>query len=236
MAKKGDLYLIPSLLGGDQIDILSPQIIEVVGKVDHYIVENVRSTRRFWVKLGHRDRIDDMTFHLLDKHKKEKKQFHFLKDCEEGRDMGIVSEAGCPAIADPGTKVVGEAHRRGIRVIPLIGPSSILLALMASGLSGQHFAFNGYLPIKRNEREKEIKFLESSSIKRRQANIFMEAPFRNNHTLESVLHVCNPNTLLCIATDISLETESIKTKSIREWNKGKKPELHKKPTIFILGT
>ena len=237
MENKGTLYLIPNLLGGENTEIIAPQVQEVVSKLDIYIVENLRNARRYLIKLGIKDMgktIDGLTFHHMDKHEEKRSFIQFLKEAEEGHDIGLISDAGCPAVADPGTIVVKAAHKKGITVVPLVGPSSILLALMASGLNGQSFAFNGYLPVKRGDRIKRLRQLEKEGTKYGQTQIFIEAPYRNNPLLKDIMGSCQSETKLCIAVDISLPTQQITTKTIEEWKK-ELPELHKRPAVFLLG-
>ena len=230
----GKLYLIPSLLGDSAPEEVLPQsVFRVVNRVDHYIAENIRSARRFLKKAGSVIKIDDIRFYELNKYTPDKDLAGFLGPAAAGRDTGLLSEAGMPCIADPGSKITAIAHRMGIRVVPLTGPSSIVLALMASGLNGQSFAFHGYLPVKRNERIQAIKRIERDSIIKRQSQIFMETPYRNINMLEYLTIVCNPATQLCIACDITLESEFISTREISGWTK-KKPDIQKRPAIFIL--
>jgi len=230
---KGKLYLIPNLLGGDDLSLLPPQIKEVLAGLDILIVENIKIVRRFLVKLGLKPKINELEFFELDKHQKERHFKHYLEGAETGKNIGLISDAGCPAIADPGAKIVKSAHERGITVVPLVGPSSIFLALMASGLNGQNFAFNGYIPIPPAQRSQQIKSLEQLSKRKNQTQIFIETPYRNNKLLASILNNCEDKTRLCIASEITLPTAFIQTKTIREWRVNT-PELHKKPTIFLL--
>ncbi len=234
---KGKLYLIPTLLGGEDTGILPEQTKAIIGQLDVYIVENVRSARRYLVKMGVKQMgkvIDDLTFLLIDKHKSEAEFTEYLKAAEEGKDIGLLSEAGCPAIADPGSAIVKAAHWKKIDVIPLIGPSSILLALMGSGMNGQQFSFHGYLPISRGSRIQKIKELEKAALKYGKTQIFIETPYRNNPMLEDILDHCKANTNLCIAVDITLPTQKISTQKIVQWKK-KPPNLHKRPVVFLLG-
>ena len=207
-------------------------IQDVINTLDFYIVENERTARRFLLKAGLRKPVDEITFFILNKYTLPEELEEFLISAH-GSDIGIISEAGVPCIADPGADAVRRAHEKGIQVVPLVGPSSILLAMMASGLNGQNFAFAGYLPVKRPERINRIRQLEKRSHQEQQSQIFIETPYRNNQLLKDILEVCQPDTRLCIGADISMDTEKIETKSIREW-KTKKPELHKRPAIFII--
>jgi 16S rRNA (cytidine1402-2'-O)-methyltransferase len=196
------------------------------------VVENTRSARRFLSKLKLSHPIDSLVFTELNEHTPVAEVSHLLAPLLQGFDVGVISEAGVPAVADPGAALVSAAHERGIRVVPLVGPSSILLALMASGFNGQSFAFSGYLPIKSDERLRSLKRLERLSAEG-QTQIFMEAPYRNNKLLADIINACNPHTKLCIAADITLESELIATKALSEWKKGT-PDLNKRPCIFLM--
>ncbi len=232
--KKGKLYLIPVIIAeGTADDVILPQVKEIVKNTNHFLVENIRTSRRFISSLKTGKIIEDIHFEVLDKKTDETKIKDFLKPALSGKDMGVMSEAGCPGIADPGSKAVLLAHRLGIPVIPLVGPSSIFLALMASGFNGQKFKFHGYLPIDKGERVKAIKQLERESQQQNQTQIFMDTPYRNNQLLEDLIKNCSKNTVLCIAKDITGADEFIKTKNIGMW-KSAKPELHKIPVIFVL--
>ncbi|MBN2613217.1 MAG: SAM-dependent methyltransferase [Bacteroidales bacterium] len=227
------LYLIPSTLGDTPADHVIPEhVIRIINGTDIYIVENERSARRFLIKAGLKKPVDQVTFFELNKHTKTEEAEVFFQSVTT-EDIGIISEAGVPCIADPGAAIVSLAHKRGRKVVPLVGPSSVLMAMMASGLNGQNFAFNGYLPVKQHERINRIKELENRSYREKQAQLFIEAPYRNNQLLNDILDTCQGETLLCIAVDISLETEMIETRPVKLW-KTKKPELHKRPAIFII--
>ena len=231
---KAKLYLIPTSLGESDLKTIIPGHIQaIVENTNYFIVENIRSARRYIRKLSADKVIDDITFFELNKHTKANDISSFLQPILSGNDIGIISEAGNPGIADPGADVVKIAHRKNIQVIPLVGPSSILLALISSGLNGQNFAFNGYLPVKPPERIKKIQFLENRSKTENQSQIFMETPYRNMKMLDDILNNCKKSTLLCIASDITLETEFIKTKMIADWKK-QNVQINKRPTIFIL--
>jgi 16S rRNA (cytidine1402-2'-O)-methyltransferase len=230
---KGKLYLIPSTIGETAIDQVIPLFNRsVINKIRHYIVENERTARRFLIKMGIECAIDDLEFFVLNKHTKKEDIPEFLIKAET-YDLGLLSEAGVPAVADPGREIVSLAHQKKIEVVPLIGPSSILLALMASGLNGQNFAFVGYLPVQKAERTHRISQLEQRSKTENQSQLFIETPYRNNQLLEDILQVCTPTTQLCIATDLTTKDSFIKTRDIQVWKK-KKPDLNKRPTIFIL--
>ncbi len=227
------LYLIPSTIGDSPVENVIPALIKnMINQIDFFIVENERTARRFLLKAGLIKPVDDLTFFLLNKHTPVEDLEKFLYPIDRS-NIGILSEAGVPCIADPGADIVNIAHKKGIKVIPLVGPSSVLMAMMASGLNGQNFAFTGYLPVKKPERIHRIRQLEARSFQERQSQIFFEAPYRNNQLLNDILECCHPDTLLCIATDITLDTEFIETKPVKHW-KTKKPELHKRPAIFIL--
>ena len=234
MTTKGKIYLIPTILAPDTEDkVLPPFIKEVLKNTTLYFVENIKTARRFISSLKLGIVIDSLTFIILDKKTKTEEIRPHLKAIIEGKNAGIISEAGCPGIADPGANLVDLAHQVDIQVVPLVGPSSILMALMASGLNGQNFAFNGYLPIQSSERIKKLKYLEKLSHTSGQTQIFMETPYRNNPLLKDILNNCEGESKLCIAADISSENELILTKKIKEWRK-KVPDIHKKPAIFLL--
>lgn len=231
---KGKLYLIPNLLGdGNPGELLPGNVLKIIKSLHFFIVEDVRTARRFLLKAGIENPVDTLTFYTLNEHTSPEEISGFLSPAKE-YDIGVVSDAGVPAVADPGAEIVRIAHSRGIRVIPLIGPSSILLALMGSGLNGQNFAFNGYLPVKNPERIQRIRFYEKRAITENQTQIFIEAPYRNMQLMEDMVNTCLPDTMLGIAADINLETEFIRCKSIKKW-KEKVPELHKRPAIFMIG-
>ncbi len=225
--------MIPVTLGSDNYRFLIPEkVIEITRSLRVFIVENIRSARRFLRLIDKSFPIDETLFYELNEHTPDTEIIHYLVPLSEGRDTGLMSEAGLPGIADPGAKIVSMAHRKNIRVIPLSGPSSITMALIASGLNGQNFAFNGYLPVKEKERISIIRELEARA-RRGQAQLFMETPYRNQKLLESIVSICSDGTKLCIATDISLETENIRTQTISDWKKNM-PEINDHPTIFIL--
>mgnify|MGYP000499876608 CR=1 FL=1 len=228
------LYLIPTTLGETDLDRILPAYNnEIVNRLDFFIVEDVRTARRFLKKINPDTDIDSKTFYVLNQHTRLEEIAGFLKPLSEGREVGVISEAGCPAIADPGADVVAIAQEKGFKVVPLVGPSSILLALMASGFNGQSFAFNGYLPVQPADRTKSIKRLENRAHNEKQSQIFIETPYRNMKMLQDIISVCQPTTRLCIAADITLETEFIRTKTIMDW-KNQLPDLNKRPCIFIL--
>lgn len=222
------------LLGDANPDDTIPIAVQkIITSLSCFIVENERTARRYLRLLDKNFDIDGSTFYLLNKHTNPNDLELFLSSIEK-ENIGILSESGCPAIADPGAKVVALAHKKNISVVPLVGPSSILLAIMASGMNGQSFAFNGYLPIQQNERQKAIKHFEALTIKHGQTQAFIETPYRNKTLFDDLLKNCNGSTLLSIATDVSLPSESIVTKSIQQWKKTT-PDFHKKPTVFVIG-
>jgi 16S rRNA (cytidine1402-2'-O)-methyltransferase len=228
------LYLIPSTLGECDLNSILPSNNHIITtKIRHFIVEDVRTARRFLRQVDKQFPIDDCTFYELNKHTKPEDISRFLEPLSKGFDMGVISEAGCPAVADPGADIVKIAQEKNYRVVPLVGPSSILLALMASGFNGQSFAFVGYLPIDGGERAKRLKQLENRALSEHQTQLFIETPYRNNKMLEDILKNCNANTLLCVAADITLETEFIKTKTIADWKK-QQLDLSKRPCIFAI--
>ena len=222
------LYLIPNLLSESSWQqVLPSHNANIINQIRHFIVEDIRNARRFLKKVNRDMDIDTTTFMELNKHTPDMQKNGYLDYIQQGHDVGVISEAGCPGVADPGAEMVRLAYRRGMDVVPLVGPSSILLALMASGLNGQSFAFSGYLPVKKPERLKRIQQLERLAIQQKQSQIFMETPYRNNHLLNDLLATCQPGTSLCIAADITSETEMIITRTIVEWKK-QKPDLEKK--------
>lgn len=230
----GKLYLIPVTLGDTApLEVLPISIKKAIERIDYYIVENEKSARRFIKKISSGKSQSSLHIKVLNKFTEAREIPEFLTPSSQGYDIGIISEAGCPGIADPGADVVRIAHEKDIQVVPLVGPSSIPLALMASGMNGQNFAFNGYLPIDTAERKSAIKRLEKISRDSGQTQLFIETPYRNDKLLAELINVLHPNTRLCVACDITLSTEYIATKSAADW-KMTKVELHKRPAIFIL--
>lgn len=229
----GHLYLIPTLLAEDATDSIPPQVRKVITETDLYIVENLKTARRFIKAVYKEKNIDACSFFELDKHRDYAFDETFLQQAFEGKHIGLLSEAGMPCIADPGHKVVQLAHELGIRVVPLAGPSSILMALIASGFNGQQFSFNGYLPIDHSERKQKLVQMESLA-RRGQTQLFMDTPYRNAKLLEELLQWLKFDTMLCIACNITGKDEYIHSLPLAEWKK-RKPDLHKKPAIFILG-
>ena len=228
------LYLIPVTLGDVEHRRVLPEYNrDVILSIRHFIVENVRTARRFLKKTEPSIVIDDLVFYELNKHTSPEEVTGYLAPLAKGESVGVISEAGCPAVADPGADVVAIAQRKNLRVVPLVGPSSIILSVMGSGFNGQSFAFHGYLPIEPGERAKKLKALEQRVYNEHQTQLFIETPYRNNKMIEDILHNCRPQTKLCIAADITCEGEYIKTKTVKEW-KGKVPDLSKIPCIFLL--
>ncbi|MDT0557516.1 SAM-dependent methyltransferase [Ichthyenterobacterium sp. W332] len=230
----GKLYLIPTRLGDNPpLEVLPISIKKIIERIDHYIVENEKTARRFIKRVTPNKSQPSLKIKLLNKYTDSSELYTFLEDCKQGKDVGLLSEAGCPAIADPGSDIVDIAHKEGIRVIPLVGPSSLLLALMASGMNGQGFTFNGYLPIDNTERKRKIKQLEKQSFDLQHAQIFIETPYRNNKMLDELSKHLHPSTRVCVACDLTLPTEYINTQTVSDWQKTK-VDLHKRPTIFII--
>lgn len=229
------LYLLPITLGDTPVSSVLPAYNkEIILGLKHFIVEDVRSARRFLKKVDSSIVIDELTFYPMGKHASNDVFASYLKPLQQGIPMGMLSEAGCPAVADPGSDVVAIAQRKGLRVIPLVGPSSMILAVMASGFNGQSFAFNGYLPINPGERIQKIKHLEQKVYQEHQTQLFIETPYRNGKMIEDLLHTCKPSTRLCIAAGITCAEEYIRTKTIKEWKSETLPDLSKIPAIFLI--
>lgn len=228
------LYLIPVTLGETPINNVLPQYnSEIISGIRHFIVEDIRSARRFLRKVDSQFDIDGSQFYELNKHTAPEAVSGYLKPLQAGLPVGVISEAGCPAVADPGADVVAIAQRKGLKVVPLVGPSSIILSVMASGFNGQSFAFNGYLPVKPDERAKALRKLEQRVYNENQTQIFIETPYRNGKMVEDILAHCRPQTKLCIAANLTCEDEFAKTRTLKEW-KGNLPDLSKIPCIFLL--
>ena len=231
----GTLYLIPVTLGDDNIaQVLPANVVTIAQQLDTFVVESEKSARHFLSTIKTTKPVRELTLNLLNEHTDDKTIPDLLKPLLAGKDVGLMSDAGCPAIADPGAKLVALAHQKGIRVVPLVGPSSILLGLMASGLNGQQFAFLGYLPVDKQARNLKLKEIEKRSQTHKETQIFIETPYRNQHMLEAILSTCNANTRLCIASQVSLLDELIVTKTIDLWKQSTLPDLHKKPTVFLM--
>ncbi|NDW10587.1 SAM-dependent methyltransferase [Dysgonomonas sp. 520] len=231
---QASLYLVPVTLGETAINrVLPSHNREIILEIKHFIVENIRSARRFLKKTEPSISIDDLTFYELNKHTNPEQIERYLLPIADGHSIGVISEAGCPAIADPGADIVAIAQRKKIKVVPLVGPSSILMSLMASGFNGQSFAFHGYLPIDGAERSKKIKQLEQRIYSENQTQIFIETPYRNAKMVEDLIKNCSPSTKLCIAMNITMDDEFIVTLPIKNWSK-QLPDMNKKPCIFLL--
>ena len=235
MANFGTLYLIPVTLGDDNISqVLPSDVVKIAQNLDNFVVESEKSARHFLSTIKTTKPVRELTLNLLNEHTLDKDVSALLAPLLAGKDVGLMSDAGCPGIADPGAKLVELAHQKGIRVVPLVGPSSILLSLMASGLNGQQFAFLGYLPIDKQARNLKLKEIEKRAQTHNETQIFIETPYRNQHMLEALLSTCNANTRLCIASQVSLPNETIVTKTISQWEQSTLPDLHKNPTVFLL--
>lgn len=233
---KGTLYLNPVTLGDDDAceGVLPAHVLSIARALDTFVVENEKSARRFLAAIRTSKPVRELELLTLNEHTQDKELPALLAPLLAGKDIGIMSEAGCPGIADPGARLVALAHRHSIKVKPLVGPSSILLALIASGLDGQRFSFLGYLPAEKAARIQKLKDIESHSRKADETQIFIETPYRNQHMFEDILGHCQAHTRLCVATNLTLNIESIQTKSIAEWKKAAAPDLHKQPTVFLL--
>jgi 16S rRNA (cytidine1402-2'-O)-methyltransferase len=230
----GTLYLIPVPLAENATGkSLTPYLVDTINHISEYIVENEKTARRCLKEAGLKTPQSELVIHDYGKHNRDIRDNDFFTGLLAGKDVGLMSEAGCPGVADPGADIVAEAHRKGIKVVPLVGPSSILLAIMASGFSGQSFCFHGYLPIDKVERARSIKELEGQAERLKQTQLFIETPFRNNPMLEEILRTCKPTTRLCIASNLTGDNELVKTQTIAAWKK-QIPDLHKQPTIFLV--
>lgn len=228
------LYLIPVTLGSPVGQVLPAYNARIIAGIRHFIVEEIRTARRFLKQVDKQTDIDSLQFYPMGKHADAALFAKFLAPLRKGEPVGVISEAGCPAVADPGADVVAIAQREGLKVVPLVGPSSILLAVMGSGFNGQSFAFNGYLPIHPADRAKRLKQLESRSAAERQTQLFIETPFRNDKMIADIMAACHPRTRLCIAAGLTTEQEYLRTLTIGEWKKAKLPDLHKIPAIFAI--
>ncbi|TVR77611.1 MAG: SAM-dependent methyltransferase [Chitinophagaceae bacterium] len=231
---KASLKLFPCTIGGE-INYSIPEGVKMeILECRNFIVENERTARRFLKALDRNFPLEETQMSLLNKHSREQEIPLMLKALEQGNDVGILSESGCPAVGDPGALVVAMAHKKGYQVKPFTGPSSFLLALMASGLNGQQFAFHGYLPVQENEKIKSLKYLENESKAKNQTQLFMETPYRNIKFLAFILKTLNPSTFLCVASNLSCEDEYVRTMTVQDWRKTELPDIHKKPTVFLL--
>jgi 16S rRNA (cytidine1402-2'-O)-methyltransferase len=234
MQAQGNLFLIPCTLGDTTpLEVLPLLVKKAIEDIDIFIVENEKNARRFIKNICPKKSQPSLQFSVINKYTDTTEIPEMLIPCLQGQNVGVISDAGCPGIADPGAAVVEQAHIKGIKVVPLVGPSSILLAMMASGFNGQNFSFNGYLPIDKGERKLEIKRLERLSVEENQSQLFIETPYRNNQMLESLMSTLHPQTYVCVACDITLTTEYIKTHTANDWKKIK-VDLHKRPTLFII--
>ncbi|MGJ1285977.1 SAM-dependent methyltransferase [Sphingobacterium spiritivorum] len=232
---KGILYLLPVPLSDDAaMASYTPYLQETINTLDEYIVENEKTARKFLKQAGLSIPQQQLIIHDYGKHNRDQgNKQEFFKGLMAGKNVGLMSEAGCPGVADPGADIVAEAHSKGIKVVPLVGPSSILLALMASGFSGQKFAFQGYLPIDKSDRNRKIKDLEAQAYRDKQTQIFIETPFRNNTLFAELLKVCKPQTKICVACNLTAQDEFVLTLTVDQWKK-RKDDFHKKPAIFLL--
>lgn len=235
---KGTIYMIPCPIADHESvwEVLPKSNLEVMNSLDYFVVENIRSARRFLSKAGIERKIDELEFVELNEHTTSAADIErMLRPVLNGRSAGVISEAGVPGVADPGADIVALAHRHGVRIVPLVGPSSILMVMMASGQNGQSFAFNGYLPIKEPDRSRTIRNYERRAQQERQAQIFIEAPYRNIKLFETLVSTLSPKMRLTVACDITSKEEIILTRSIEEWKKSGVPNIEKRPTIFVLG-
>lgn len=231
----GTLYMVPVTLGDDNLsDVIPTNVMKLVQGLEYFVVENEKSARRFLSSVKTNKPVRELNFQLLNEHTAEKDLPALIAPLLAGHNVGMLSEAGCPGIADPGALLAALAHKKNIRVSPLVGPSSILLSLMASGFNGQQFTFLGYLPSDKAARVAKLKKLERQSQQANETQIFIETPYRNQHMLEDILATCSANTKLCIARNVSLETELVISKTVAEWKKSELPDLHKQPTVFLL--
>jgi 16S rRNA (cytidine1402-2'-O)-methyltransferase len=231
----GNLYLIPVPLGPTApAESLPANVLATIKPLTHFVVEEAKTARAFLKATGTDTPLQELILTELNEHTKANELDRLLAPLRAGHDVGLLSEAGCPAVADPGANLVALAQKESIRVVPLIGPSSLLLALMASGLNGQRFAFQGYLPAKETDRSKALKELESESRKRQQTQIFIETPYRNRQMFDSILQACQPGTRLAVATDLTLPGESVLTRTIQQWKKQTPPEIERRPSVFLL--
>ena len=231
---KGKLYLIPSPLGDYDPEVVIPApTLDLLQRIGCYVVEEVRTARRYLSRAGLKGHIQELEFHELNEHTSAAEVERLVALFEDGRDVGLISEAGLPAVADPGSALVALCHRHGIEVVPQVGPSSLMMALMASGLNGQSFTFCGYLPAKTEERRNAIKSIEKTSQSKRQTQIFIETPYRNDAMFSDLLQSCRPSTRICIAADITMPDEFIRTKTVAEWKK-ENPIIGKRPCVFLM--
>jgi 16S rRNA (cytidine1402-2'-O)-methyltransferase len=227
------LYAIPTPLGATPQASLPAPALQKIREIEFFVAENAKTARAFLSAVGMPRPLQEISIRTLDEHTPEKDIDSLLQPLRDGKPLGLLSEAGCPAIADPGAMLVEAAHREGLRVVPLVGPSSLILALMASGLEGQRFAFCGYLPREKDDRERRIRELEKRSRSGKETQLFIETPYRNDALLESLLSVCSSSTSLCVAVDLTLSSEAVQTKSIQAW-KTARPQIGKRPAVFLI--
>ena len=231
----GTLYLIPVTLGDDMVQHVIPDyVLNVARKLETFVVESEKSARHFLSTIKTLKPVRELNLHLLNEHTDMKILPDLLAPLLAGQNVGLMSDAGCPAVADPGAQLVQLAHKKGIRVVPMVGPSSILLSLMASGLNGQQFAFLGYLPVEKSQRNQKLKEIEKRSASHKETQLFIETPYRNQAMLDAILQTCHAQTQLCIACDVSLDSEMIVTKSIASWKTSAPIDIHKRPCLFLM--
>ena len=231
----GTLYLIPVTLGDDMVQHVIPDyVLNVARKLETFVVESEKSARHFLSTIKTLKPVRELNLHLLNEHTDMKVLPDLLAPLLAGHNVGLMSDAGCPAVADPGAQLVQLAHKKGIRVVPMVGPSSILLSLMASGLNGQQFAFLGYLPVEKSQRNQKLKEIEKRSASHKETQLFIETPYRNQAMLDAILQTCHAQTQLCIACDVSLDSEMIVTKSIASWKSSAPIDIHKRPCLFLM--
>ncbi|MEY3798221.1 MAG: hypothetical protein RLZZ572_402 [Pseudomonadota bacterium] len=231
----GTLYLIPVTLGDDMVQHVIPDyVLNVARKLEIFVVESEKSARHFLSTIKTLKPVRELNLHLLNEHTDMKVLPDLLAPLLAGHNVGLMSDAGCPAVADPGAQLVQLAHKKGIRVVPMVGPSSILLSLMASGLNGQQFAFLGYLPVEKSQRNQKLKEIEKRSASHKETQLFIETPYRNQAMLDAILQTCHAQTQLCIACDVSLDSEMIVTKSIASWKTSAPIDIHKRPCLFLM--
>ena len=231
---QGTLYLVPTGLGASEASAFLPAAtLSTVRRIEYFVAENAKTARAFLKAIAHPKPLQGVTIEVLDEHTPASRMSALLEPLQDGRDGGLLSEAGCPAVADPGALLVRSAHARGLKVVPLVGPSALLLALMGSGMNGQRFAFHGYLPVERSARERRIAELEAESAKRDVTQMFIEAPYRNQGLFEAIVRTCKPETLLSLATELTMPGESVRTRPISEW-KREQARLDRRPTVFLL--
>jgi 16S rRNA (cytidine1402-2'-O)-methyltransferase len=232
---KGTLYLIPSALGDSASSADFPGVnLRVIEKLRHFVVEDARTARRFLKKILPAIKIDDLSFQILDEHTQPQDVAVLLAPLMEGTDLGLLSEAGLPCVADPGALLVNFAHENGVKVVPLTGPSSVFLALMASGFNGQNFSFSGYLPIDKKERAVKIRELETLAFQQDQTQVFIETPYRNQQMMEALVETCRTQTRICIAVNLTMPDEMILSRTVEQWKRLKWPEIQKKPAVFLI--